>query len=115
MQFVPIAMLAATVKKVMDFLKAVTNGDKNGYVTILITWAAGVGITLLAAQTDFEFPVGDFLLGDLNVYSQIFVGMNVASLGATLLYDVPKRLDSTSKTPNYHLLPRAPKRRGSDT
>lgn len=112
MEFVPMLLLAALVNKVMDVIKAVTNKDKNGYVTILTAWVAGIVAVLLAAQTDFEFPFGDFVLGDLNIYSQVFLGLTIASTGATLLYDVPKRLDNTVPSKSLHLLPKARIRKG---
>jgi uncharacterized membrane protein len=106
-EFVPIIALAALVKKVVDFLKFITNRDVNGIVTQLVAWAAGVLALLLAAQTDWAdgIKIGDMSLATLNFWSLLFVGLSVSSFGSVAGYDIPRKLDRTTPTPDHKLIP----------
>ncbi len=69
------------VKKLVDFLRYAANKDVNGITTQLVTWAAGVGAVLIGAQTQWasDIAVGSTTLAHLSFWSQLFVGLTLAS------------------------------------
>ncbi len=69
------------VKKFVDFLRYATNRDVNGVVTQLVAWTAGVGAVLIGAQTQWanDITVGSATLAHLSFWSQLFVGLTLAS------------------------------------
>lgn len=79
--------MTALIKKIIDFLKFITNRDWNGAATQAIVWIAGVVVVMLYAQTDWAetFGFAGILLSDMNLASQIAIGLgfgSVASFGA---------------------------------
>lgn len=85
-EFVPMLALAALVLTFTNFLKYAKAGDLNGALTILVVWAAGVGAVVLGAHTDFAggFVFGDVALEKANLWTQVFVGLNIGSAGTAL-------------------------------
>lgn len=96
MEFVPILVLLATVKKVVDFVRYARSGDINGIVTQLVVWAAGVSLVALAAQTAWANGIqfGDTKLAGLNFASQVLAGIALGSAGS-LAQDTLKAVDNT--------------------
>lgn len=94
MDFAPLVAVGALVMKLLDFGKYVHVRDWNGAVTQLVAWLAGVGAVLLAARTDFaeSVRVNEFLLGDLNLASQVFLGVLATSLFSAV-YDLKRAID----------------------
>ncbi len=84
------------VKKFFDFLRFGVNGDVNGLVSQLVVWAAGVGAVLIGAQTQWadHIQVGAVTLGSLNFWSQVFVGLTLAS-AASFAQDTLAAVDSS--------------------
>ena len=84
MDFVPLAAFALLVVGVVNFLKYVKAKDWNGAATNLLAWVAGFVAVTVAGHSDFGagIPVGDLTLADLNFWSQVFVGMTVATTGS---------------------------------
>lgn len=107
MEFVPLFALPLLVKKGVDFVRYLTNGDRNGYVTQLVAWAFGVAAVMLYAHANWAVPVGGATLDRLNVWSQIAVGLNLGSIGS-FAQDLLKAVDNhnTAKIPT--LLPAGP-------
>jgi hypothetical protein len=95
-------LFGALVLKLLDFVKSCVQRDKNGVVTILTGWVAGVLAVLAFARTEFadELRVGDQALASLGVGSQIVFGL-VATSVAGYLYDLKKAIDNsdTASTP----------------
>lgn len=103
MEFVPIAVAAALVWKIVSFVKFLMSGDKNKAVTQLVTWAAGIGVAFLLAASDFAegVDVGSHSLGNLNPASVVLFGVALGSVAAAAY-------DSLSKNPEPKLLSDAP-------
>lgn len=110
MEFIPVAIMAALIAKLVDFGKALSNRDGNAAVTQLVAWAAGVLTVILFARSDFANGItyGGVVLENMNLWSQIIVGMAVSSV-ASVANDVRQSLDSTVQTNEKHLLPNAPR------
>lgn len=109
-----LAAMAALVKKATDLFKNITNGDINGAVSIVVAWVIGAAVCVLAAQTNFATafnPFGDQAFSDWNTWTLIFAGLNIGSTGSVVFYDIPHRLDSTTPTPEQHLLPKQASRK----
>lgn len=97
MEFVPLAIAAATVWKIVSMVKFVTAGDKAKAITQLVTWAAGIGVAFLLAASDFTIEVAGTNLSDLNSASVIFFGLALGSVSAV-------GYDSLSKNPEPKLM-----------
>lgn len=95
-EFVPTVALATLVIAVINFLKYVRNADVNGALTQLSAWVAGVAAVMIAAHTDWagELVFGTVSLHEANAWSQLFVGLTVASAGSFLV-ELRKALDNT--------------------
>ena len=97
MEFVPLVVMTATVKKIVDLLKYGTNNDLNALITQLVAWAAGVLVVAITAASDWgsTFAIGEFRLSDMNVWSQLLAGVQLAST-AGFGWDVLKAVDGTN-------------------
>lgn len=95
MEFVPVVAMLALIYKLVDFARYARAGDLNGVVTQLVTWAAGVAVMLLVAQTTWAgaIVVGNTALSKLGVWSIVFAGVTVAS-SASVVKDTLKSLDN---------------------
>lgn len=108
--FAPIVALATLVLSVTNVLKYARGGDFNGVFTQAAAWVAGVASVMLAAQTDFAdgISVGTISLASANAWSQLFIGLTVASVGSGLWEGI-KAVDRTQTTVKPDLIP------GTDT
>ena len=108
MEFVPFIAMLALVKKVIDFLKYVTNKDKNGVITTLAAWLGGVVVILLFAASDFAsgINIGDTTLGALNVASLVIVGMSIGA-SAGVAADVISSRRPSDDPARLKLLPKS--------
>lgn len=99
MEFAPLVAAAALVLKILDFIKALKNGDANVIVTQLGVWIAGVVVIFLLGSTDFAsgVEVASYTLDDLNPWSLIFLGLTVGSTGS-LIFDFKKSFDNTDSS-----------------
>lgn len=84
MDFVPIAVAAALVWKIVSFTKFLSAGDRPKIVTQLVTWGAGIGVAFLLAASDFGsgIEVVGLALGELNAASVILFGVALGSTAA---------------------------------
>lgn len=105
MEIIGIASLIALAVKIVDFVKYLRASDWNAAVTQAATWVAGVLVVLLAANADITagIDVGGTPLGAMNVWSLIFVGLSLLSLGS-VAYDFKKAVDNSSSSKTPHLL-----------
>lgn len=101
MEFIPLVQMAVLVFALINFFKAISNDDKNAWLTQMIVWVAGILVVLLAAQTDFAggIVIGDMALSDLNFWSLLFIGMTVSSL-ASFGVELKKALDRNDSAVN---------------
>lgn len=104
MPFVPLVQMAVLVFAIINFLKAVRAKDSNAALTQLTVWVAGVLVVFLVAQTDFAegIPIGDQVLSALNGWSQLFIGLTIASL-ATAGVEIKKALDNSDSARTHNL------------
>lgn len=105
MDFVPLVVLTALVKKLVDTVKYLVAGDVNAVVTQLLAWAAGIGLAFVTANSDWgdAILVNGESLGTLNGWSLAFVGVNLASL-AGFGWDALKAIDGTNSATVPNLL-----------
>ena len=96
MEFMPLLVILATVKKLIDFVRYAKAGDANAIVTQLVAWAAAFGLVALAAHTPWAASLvfGEVPLSKLGIAAQILVGVAVGS-AASLTNDVIKAADNT--------------------
>ena len=108
MEFVPAVAMLLLITKVVDFLRYARSRDINGVVTQLTTWIGGVLAVLLVAQTTWAdgIAVGDRALSVLDIWSQIFAGLTIAS-GASVVKDFTKSIDNNNSSAIPTLLSQA--------
>lgn len=89
MEFVPILVLGATVKKIVDLLRFFRDHNYEAIIIQIIAWLGGVAVTLLAAHTSWAdgIVIGDQPLARMNAASQILAGIALGS-AASLAHDV---------------------------
>ena len=109
MDFVPLLVLSAVVKKVVDTLKYATNGDVNALVTQVVTWVTGMVMTWIGANADIskDLAVNGVALGSLNGWSQVLVGFVLASTAA-VGWDTMKAIDGSNSAVVPSLLNKLP-------
>jgi hypothetical protein len=105
MEFVPVAAMALLVFTIINFIRFVVNGDKNGIVTTLSVWFAGVVVVLLVAQSDFAdgIIIAEKAMSAYNTASLIFLGLTVSSVGV-FANEIRGALDNSDSTKKPHLL-----------
>lgn len=106
-EFVPTVAFAALVVQFINALRYATNRDVSGLVTIVTAWIAGVAVVMIGAHTDFAagFSFGGVTLAASNFWTQLFVGLAIASAGSTLLVDFRKAIDQTDSAKVPSLVP----------
>ena len=105
MDFVPLVVLSALVKKLIDTVKYAAAGDLNAVSTQILTWLSGIAVVAVAAHSDIAqtLAVNGFTLGSLNGWSQVLVGVNLAST-ASVGWDVIKAVDASNSAVVPNLL-----------
>lgn len=96
MDFAPLLAAVALIWKIVDVVKYARVRNVDAVVTQVGVWFAGVVVMLLLATTDFAsgVEVGGSILGDLNVWSLILIGLSVGS-SASVGVDFKKAFDNT--------------------
>lgn len=114
MEFVPLLVMSALVKKVVDFCKYGANGDINGMVTQIVSWVTGIAVAFLAANSNWGdgIVVNGQSLGSLNPASLVFVGFNLAS-AAGVTWDAIKAVDDSNSAIVPNLMGAAGVRQGT--
>lgn len=106
-EVVTLAALAALVTKFTTWLKFVRAKDWNATLTQAAVWAVGIGVAMIAAQADVAQGLtvfGNNLLADLDVWSQVLVGLGLGSAGSVVFYDYRKALDGSDSAKEPPLL-----------
>jgi hypothetical protein len=108
-EFVPMLALAALIYKLVDFVRYLLNGDRNGAITQLVTWAFAILAVILYAHTNWAHALsfGGINLHQLNLASQLVVGLQLGSLASTGK-DLLKAVDNTNSAKIPTLLPAGP-------
>lgn len=111
MEFLPAVAMVTLILKLIDTLRYAGARDVNGVITQLSTWAAGILVVLLVAQTDWAdgIAIGDRSLGTLGFWSLVFYGMSAAS-AASLAKDTLKAVDNTNSAAIPTLVPTGERR-----
>lgn len=115
MEFVPLLVLSSLVKKLTDFLKYALNADVNAIVTQIAAWLIGVAVAFVGAKSDWghQLAVNGINVADLNNWSLLLVGVNLASL-AGVGWDVIKAVDSSNSAAVPNLLRQMRVRQGTE-
>lgn len=89
MEFVPILVLGATVKKLVDFVRFFRTGNYEAIAIQVLAWIGGAAVVALAAHTTWAdgIVIGDTALRHMNLASQILAGIALGS-AASLAHDV---------------------------
>jgi len=105
MDFVPLVVMTAIVKKIVDVAKYVANADYNAVVTQLVGWLAGAFTVWMAAEADFtkNLQINGVSLDSLNAWSILMAGFAMAST-AGLGWDTLKAIDGSNSAAVPHLL-----------
>jgi riboflavin transporter FmnP len=99
MEILVVIFLILLVKKIMDFIKYAANGDANGVVTQLVTWAVAIGVVYLATWAHWnQISEGDN-------WDRLLWGFYLGSAAATV-HDFFKALSAAWVRPGL-LPPRA--------
>lgn len=94
--FIGSAGLLALVKALVDFLKFVRAGNINGWLTLLVVWLGGVGVTILYSFSDFadQFEVLGVTLGTASLATLILFGLGLGS-SAVVVNEFKTAIDSS--------------------
>ena len=109
MEFIPMLVLLATVKKVIDFVRYAKAGDVNGIVVQLLAWLSGVALVALAAHTAWsqQLEFGGITLHGMGFASQVLAGIALGS-AASLAQDALRAADNSQSAAVPALIPPAP-------
>lgn len=91
-----LAILAAFIKKFVDFLRSLRGRDTNAVVTQLVAWLGGVVVVWLSAHVDFAsaINVANVSLDQMSLWTQAALGVLLGS-GASIGQDILKAVDNT--------------------
>jgi hypothetical protein len=91
-----LAVLAAFLKKFVDFLRSLRGRDTNAVVTQLVAWVSGIVVVWLAAHVDFAsaIEVAKIQLDQMSAWTQAALGVLLGS-SASIFQDVLKSVDNT--------------------
>lgn len=96
MEFVPLLVLLALVKSLVDLVRRVKGGDTSGALTQVLSYVLGAGVVALFAHTAYaaELEFGGVTLANAGLWTQVVIGIAVAS-AAGLTADALKAVDNT--------------------
>lgn len=96
MEFVPILVMAALAKKLVDVLRFAAGRDLNGVITQVVAWVGGAVVVVAFAASDWasQIQIGDLALAKMSFVSQVLAGLTLGST-ASLGQDVIKAVDQT--------------------
>lgn len=95
MEFVPMLVMLATAKKLVDVGRFASGRDWNGVATQVFAWVGGTLVVVAFAASDWasQIQFGDLALANMGVVSQILAGLTVGS-AASLGQDFLKAVDN---------------------
>lgn len=105
MDFVPLLVMAALVKKIVDMVKFLAAGDTNAAVTQIVAWLTGIAAVFIAAKSDFgnEMLINGLALSSLNNWALVFAGLTLAST-AGVGWDAISAVDNSNSATTPRLL-----------
>jgi hypothetical protein len=98
-----LAVVAAFIKKLVDFVRQLRGRDMNAVLTQLFVWVAGIVVVWLTAHVNFGsgVEIANVKLDDLgawlnsmNLWTQSVVGVLLAS-SSSIIQDLFKAVDPT--------------------
>lgn len=111
MDIAPLLLLTTVLWKVIDFLRLVANfkTNRSAVVTMATAFVGGVFAVVLASHASLfdHFDVNGLTLTQLDVGSQIFLGLGIASL-AGVGVDIKAAIDGSDSAAKPPLLPPNP-------
>lgn len=101
-----LALIAAVVKKFVDFVRQLRGRDTSAIVTQLLAWVLGVVAVYLTAHVDFASAVefANMSLDDMSLWTQTVLGVLVGSVGS-VAKDGLKALDNSQTEAAPKLVP----------
>lgn len=94
-----LALLAATINKLVDFTKYIKNKDTNGALTQIYVWAVGVvGVIVFVKSGLLDgvvLPYSDAPIDSYGTIAQALIGFSAASVGSVVGVDFRKAIDNT--------------------
>lgn len=107
MDIAPLLLLTTVLWKLIDLLRLLANFDKerSAVVTMLTSIVGGVIVVVLAAHASLfdHFVVNGLTLTQLDIGSQVFLGLGIASL-AGVGVDIKQAIDSSDSAAKPSLL-----------
>jgi ABC-type amino acid transport system permease subunit len=101
-----LVVLAAFVKKAVDFVRNLRGRDVSAILTQLFAWLAGVVVVWLAAHVDFAsaIEIANIQLDQMGLWTQAALGVLLGS-GASIFQDGLKAIDNTQSEAKPKLVP----------
>ena len=101
-----LAVLAAFIKKFVDFVRQLRGRDTNAVLTQLFAWVSGVVIVWLSAHVAFAsgIEIANVQLDQLGLWAQAALGVLLGS-GGSIIQDAFKAVDNTQSEAKPKLIP----------
>lgn len=101
-----LAILAAFIKKAVDFIRSLRGKDTNAIVTQIVAWLSGIVVVWLAAHVDFASAVeiANVQLDQMSLWTQAALGLLLGS-GASIVQDTFKAVDNSQSEAKPKLVP----------
>jgi hypothetical protein len=101
-----LALIAAVVKKFVDFVRQLRGKDTSAVVTQLLAWVLGIVAVYLTAHVDFASAVNfaNMSLDQMGLLTQTVLGILVGSVGS-VGKDALKALDNNQTEAAPKLVP----------
>ncbi len=95
MEFVPLIVAAALVKKIVDGVKLLFPAIPSFGIQV-VAWVTGVLVAILLRETDFAGTIGvsNLFLANVNIYTTVLFGVALGS-AASFTEDTLKAVDNT--------------------
>lgn len=105
-EFAPTLALGALVFAFTNWVRYIRAHNFNGVLTQFLVWLSGVAAVMLTAQSDWAdgIHVGGLTLGSTNAWSQVLVGITIASQ-PTVVNEALKAIDRFQTAAKPDLLP----------
>lgn len=91
MEFIPLVIIAATIKKIVDVARHWIDGDHRDAIIVMCAWSAGIALALALGATPWAYGMSldGYNLATVGVTGQILVGIALGST-AGLAHDAVK-------------------------
>lgn len=97
--------IPALIFVVVNFVKAIVNGDHNAWITQLVVWFAGFLAIVLFAHSQFGtgINIGGVLIAKTSWADQVLLGLLLGSVGSTA-NEFKKAFDNNDTATTHPLL-----------